>query len=220
MTHWKRSVPYLLILFYSSHANQPILLAKPYPFNRSESSRIECFTNDQSLILSLTILVTLLDNTFKSSSSFQSTANNITKNGSIVLNIPSPFNYSQLDSPIQCRSKYYHGEQKVRQLDVLSVVEIPEKELLTINTNIKQLIIIHCPIYGTNVCKFKIPNRLKRSFSNSCSMEFRSWSYESPDRSSTHWYSSRSEIHQKRYINHRSCFLHWSSWILSMFCIE
>ena len=174
MTHWKRPVPYILIFFYSSHTNQTILLAQPYPFNRSESSRIECFTNDQSLILSLTILATLLDNNLKSFSSFQSTANNVTRNGSIILNIPAPFNYSQLDSQIECRAKYYHGEQKVEQLDVLSVVEIPEKELVIINTKIKQTIIIHCLIYGTNVCKFKISNQLKRSLSISGSMEFRS----------------------------------------------
>ena len=165
MTRWKSSAPYILILLHSTHANRPILLAKPYPFNRSESSRIECFSNDQSLILSLTILATILDDNLKSSS-FQSTSNNITKNGSIILNIPAPFNYSQFDSPIECRAKYYHGEQKVQQLDVLSVVEIPEKELITINTKIKEMIIIHCLVYGSNVCKFEIKQSIETIFVN------------------------------------------------------
>lgn len=138
----------------TSYSNQPILLAKPYPFNRSESSHIECFSNDQSLILSLTILATISTKQFNSLF-LHHTKTNITRNESIVWNIPAPFNYSQFDSSIQCRAKYYHGEQKLRQLDVLSVVEIPEKELLILHTNPKQLIIIHCPIYGTNVCKLE-----------------------------------------------------------------
>jgi hypothetical protein len=141
----------ILFSFDSSHTNHPILIAKPYPFNRSETSRIECFSNDQGIILSLTIIATMLDMNLN----LQSNENNIIKNGSIILIIPAPFNYSKLDSKIVCRSKYHHGEQKIDQLDVLSVVEIPQKELFSINTYTKQMVTINCLTYGTNICMYK-----------------------------------------------------------------
>ena len=85
----------------------------------------------------------------------QYSENNIAKNGSIILTIPAPFNYSQLDSKIECRSIYHHGEQKLAQLDVLSVVEMPQQEQLSLNIHAKQMAIINCLTYGTNVCKYK-----------------------------------------------------------------
>jgi len=147
----------LLIILLSidiSITNDPILIASPYPFNRSESSHIQCFSNDQGIILSLTIIASMLD-IHKNSSLLQYTKDNITKNGSIVLIIPAPFNYSQLHSKIECRSKYHHGEQKISELDVLSVVEIPQKDLFSINTYTKQMLTINCLAYGTNVCKYE-----------------------------------------------------------------
>jgi hypothetical protein len=143
----------ILFIFNYSHSNQPILIAKPYPFNRSETSHIECFSNDQGIILSLTIIATMLEIDFNSPS-LQSSRNNIIKNGSIILTIPAPFNYSKLDSKIECRSKYHHGQQKIDQLDVISVVEIPQKELFSINTYTKQMVTINCLTYGTNVCTY------------------------------------------------------------------
>jgi hypothetical protein len=131
----------------------PILIATPYPFNRSESSRIECFSNDQSMISSMTIIVLMLDND-KNSPPLKSSQNNLTNNGSIILTIAAPFNYSQLYSKIECRSKYHHGEQKTSQLEVLSVAEIPQTEVLSINTYTKQMVTLNCLTYGTNVCMY------------------------------------------------------------------
>lgn len=147
----------LLIIFLSidfTISNNPILIASPYPFNTSESSRIECFSNDQGIILSLTIIATMLD-IDKPHPPIEYSKNDLTKNESIILTIPAPFNYSELHSKIECRSKYHHGEQKISQLEVLSVVEIPEKELFSINTNTKQMVNINCLVYGTNVCKYE-----------------------------------------------------------------
>ena len=79
---------------------------------RSETSRIECFSNDQGIILSLTIIATMLD-IDKTNPSLQYSKDNISKNESIILIIPAPFNYSKLHSKIECRSKYHHGEQKI-----------------------------------------------------------------------------------------------------------
>lgn len=145
----------LLIIFLSidfSISNNPILIASPYPFNRSKSSRIECFSNDQGIILSLKIIATMF-NLDKNNPLLEYSKDNITKNGSIILIIPAPFNYSELQSKIECRSNYYHGEQKLSQLEVLSVVEIPEKEVFSINTYTKQMVTINCRTYGTNICK-------------------------------------------------------------------
>jgi hypothetical protein len=156
----------LLIILLSidiSITNDPILIASPYPFNRSESSHIQCFSNDQGIILSLTIIASMLD-IHKNSSSLQYTKDNITKNGSIVLIIPAPFNYSQLHSKIECHSKYHHGEQKLSELEVLSVVEIPQKEFLSMNTHTKQMVTIQCVTYGTNVCMYEENQILKIQF--------------------------------------------------------
>jgi hypothetical protein len=87
--------------------------------------------------------------------SLQYTKDNIIKNESIVLTIPSPFNYSQLQSNIECRSKYHHGQQKTSQLQVLSVAEISQKEFLSMNANTKQMVTINCLTYGTNVCMYE-----------------------------------------------------------------
>jgi hypothetical protein len=155
----------LLIIFLSidiSIPNNPILIASPYPFNRSESSHIQCFSNDQGIILSLTIIASMLD-IHKNSSLLQYTQDNITKNGSIVLIIPAPFNYSQLHSKIECYSKYHHGEQKLIELEVLSVAEIPQKEFLSMNTHTKQMVTIQCITYGTNVCMYEENQLLKNS---------------------------------------------------------
>jgi len=145
----------LLIIFLSidfSISNNPILIASPYPFNTSKSSHIECFSNDQGIILSLKIIATMF-NLDKNNPLLEYSKDNITKNGSIILIIPAPFNYSELQSKIECRSNYYHSEQKLSQLEVLSVVEIPEKELFSINTYTKQMVTINCRTYGTNICK-------------------------------------------------------------------
>jgi hypothetical protein len=136
-----------------SISNNPILLASPYPFNTSESSRVECFSNDQGIIQSLSIIATMLNHN-QNNPSLKSSEDNITKNGSIILIIPTPFNYSQLQSKIECRSKYHHGEQKINQLEVLSVVEILQKPFLSINTKTNQMFTINCRTYGTNVCKY------------------------------------------------------------------
>jgi len=135
-------------------SNNPILIASPYPFNTSESSRIECFSNDQGIILSLSIIATMLDIN-KNNPSLKYTKDNTTKNGSIILIIPTLFNYSELHSKIECRSNYYHGEQKISHLEVLSVAEIPQIDLFTINTYIKQMVTINCLAYGTNVCMYE-----------------------------------------------------------------
>ena len=148
----------LLIIFLQlkySFSNDPLLIASPYPFNTSKSSRIQCFSNDQGIILSLTIVATMLDIN-QNNPSLQTSENNITKNGSVILTIPTAFNYSELNSKIECRSKYHHGQQKTSQLDVLAVVEIPQNELVSMNINTKQIAIIHCRTYGTNVCMYEI----------------------------------------------------------------
>jgi hypothetical protein len=147
----------LLIILLSinfSISNNPILIAWPYPFNTSESSRIECFTNDQGIILSLTIIATILD-IDKTNPSLKYSKHDITKNGSIILILPVLFNYSELHSEIEYRLNYHHSEQKVSHLELLSVVEIPQKDLFSINTYTKQLITINCLAYGTNVCKYE-----------------------------------------------------------------
>jgi hypothetical protein len=134
-------------------ANEPLLIASPYPFNASKSSHIQCFSNDQSIILSLTITATMLA-TDTNTSSLQTTEDNVAKNGSIVLAIPALFNYSRLHSQIECRSSYYHGQQKFSRLEVFSVAEIPQSEFLLLNTYTNQLIAIHCLTYGSNVCMY------------------------------------------------------------------
>jgi hypothetical protein len=148
-----------LLLINFCDANNPILIASPYPFNTSQTSHIECFTNDQSILLSLTITPTMLD-TNNTIPSLQSTKDNIVKNGSVVLTIPPPFNYSQLYPKIECRSKYHHGVQKISQLDVLSAAEIPGKEFLSMNGKTKEMITINCLAYGTNVCMYEGNNQI------------------------------------------------------------
>ncbi|CAF0765025.1 unnamed protein product [Adineta steineri] len=130
------------------YPNDPILIASPYPFNTSKLSHIECFSNDQGIILSLTIIARMLD---KNISSLQYTKDNIIRNGSITLIIPTPFNYSELYSKIECRSKYHYGVQKFSELDIFSVVEIRQNEFLSISTYTNQKVTIHCLTYGTNV---------------------------------------------------------------------
>ncbi|CAF1501069.1 unnamed protein product [Rotaria sp. Silwood1] len=139
-----------LLSIHFSIANDPILIASPYPFNTSETSHIECFSNDQGIILSLTIIAAMID-IDRNASPLQYSKDNIENNGSIILTIPAPFNYSKLHSKIECRSKYHHGTQKISQLEVLSVAEITQKEFLTINTYTKQMVTINCLTYGTNV---------------------------------------------------------------------
>ncbi|UJR30080.1 hypothetical protein I4U23_017622 [Adineta vaga] len=129
--------------------NDPILIASPYPFNTSKSSSFECFSNDQGIILSLTIIATMFNTT--STSSLKTTEENIIHNGSIVLTIPILFNYSQLYSKIECRSKYHYGQHKFSQLEVFSVAEIPGKDFLSMSSSTNQLATIHCLTYGTNV---------------------------------------------------------------------
>lgn len=126
-----------------------MLVASPYPFNSSKTSQITCFSDDQGIVQSMNILAKMSD-----SSVLQSSTENVTQNGSVVLMIPAPFNYSQLDAQIECRSKYHHGQQKVSKLDVVSVAEIPQNDLLTIETKTKQAIVINCLVYGTNVCMY------------------------------------------------------------------
>ncbi|CAF4053795.1 unnamed protein product, partial [Rotaria sp. Silwood2] len=133
-----------------SIADDPIIIASPYPFNTSETSHIKCISNDQGIILSLTIIAAMID-IDKNISSLQYSKDNIKNNESIILTIPALFNYSKLHSKIECRSKYHYGEQKLSQLEVLSVAEITQKEFLIINTNTKQMVTINCLTYGTNV---------------------------------------------------------------------
>ncbi|CAM2698361.1 unnamed protein product [Rotaria socialis] len=142
-----------VILFESinfSIANDPILIASPYPFNTSKSSDLECFSNDQGIIQSLTIIAPMLD-IGKNTPLLLSSKENVKNNASITLKIPTPFNYSKLNSKIECRSKYHHGQQQASQLKVLSVAEIIQKESFTINTYAKQMVAIDCLAYGTNV---------------------------------------------------------------------
>ncbi|CAF1305345.1 unnamed protein product [Rotaria sordida] len=139
-----------LLSIHFSIANDPIIIASPYPFNTSETSYIECFSNDQGIILSLTIIATMID-IDKNISSLKYSKDNIKNNESIILTISTPFNYSKLHSKIECHSKYHYGVQKISQLDVFSVAEITQKEFLTINTYTKQMVTINCLTYGTNV---------------------------------------------------------------------
>ncbi|CAF3742874.1 unnamed protein product [Rotaria magnacalcarata] len=132
-----------------SIANDPILIASPYPFNTSKSSDLECFSNDQGIIQSLTIIAPMLD-IGKNTPLLLSSKENVKNNASITLKIPPPFNYSKLNSNIECRSKYHHGQQQASQLEVLSVAEIIQKESFTINTYTKQRVAINCLAYGTN----------------------------------------------------------------------
>lgn len=131
-------------------ASEPLLVASPYPFNTSKSSHIECFSNDQGSVLSLTITASLLP-AVADTSSLQATNQSVVRNGSVVLTIPALFNYSQMLSQIECRSNYHHGEQRLSQLEVFSVAEIPGKQLLSLSSSTNQLITIHCLTYGTNV---------------------------------------------------------------------
>ena len=55
------------------------------------------------------------------------------------------------------------ANKKSSQLEVLSVVEIPQKELLSINTYTKQMVTINCLTYGTNVCKYE-KKQMNKSF--------------------------------------------------------
>ena len=94
----------LLIISLSIHfsacqsaVNNPILIGSPYPFNTSESSRIECFSNHLGAILSMIIIAPML-NIDKNISSLKYSQNNITNNRSIILTIFAPFNYTQLQS--------------------------------------------------------------------------------------------------------------------------
>jgi len=144
----------LLIIFLQlnySLMNNPLLIAIPYPFNTSISSQIICFTNDQGPILSMNILAMILyshtDNPL-----LKNSKDNIDKNGSLILNLPTHFNYSQLDSKVECRSIYHHGQQKISYLDVFSVAEIPRNDLLTIDAGTKQIVTMNCLAYGTNLC--------------------------------------------------------------------
>ena len=133
-------------------AVRPVLMASPYPFNRSQSTRVECFSNDLGIIHSVTITAELLD-TDPSTSLLKVTKTNVTNNRSIVLVIPAPFNYSQIRSNVECQSTSYYGQLETRELEVLSVAEIPEKNVSTVTTSNNQMALLHCQTYGTNVCK-------------------------------------------------------------------
>jgi hypothetical protein len=133
-------------------AVRPVLMASPYPFNRSESTLIECFSNDLGIIHSVTIIAELLNND-PSISLLKVTKTNVTNNRSIVLVIPAPFNYSQIRSNVECQSTSYYGQLEIRELEVLSVAEIPERNVSTVTASNNQMALLHCQTYGTNVCK-------------------------------------------------------------------
>lgn len=140
----------LLVLMIDFTSNQiighlPILVASPYPFKTSESARVKCFTNEQGILLSLTITADL------NSSALRSTEKEISNNGSVTLDIVAPFNYSRLESKIQCRAKFHHGVEKSTELDVLSVAEIFPKDALALKSQPNQEITLHCRTYGTDV---------------------------------------------------------------------
>lgn len=153
----------LLVLGFSIHlpasTNQlqdgPILIATPYPFNASKSTRLECFSNEQGPIFSLVIVADMTDE-YSDLLPLKSVRTNVTNNGSVVLNISAPFNYSQLEANIQCRARYPYGVEKISELAVLSVVEIVEKQFLSIKTSAQDNATIHCRTYGTDVCKGRL----------------------------------------------------------------
>ena len=146
-------------------ADDPILIASPYPFNTSKSSHIQCFSHDESIIFSLTIIATMSD----MSSTLQSTKDNLIHNESVVLTIPVMFNYSQLHSKIECRSSYHHGPQKFSLLEVFSVAEIPDNSLQSMNALTNQIATIHCLTYGTDVCMQKKSSLQTKFCKNFCS---------------------------------------------------
>ena len=141
-----------LFLVETFIATRPVVMAFPYPFNRSESTRIECFSNDLGTIHSITILAELLD-TDPSTNLLRVTKTNVTNNRSIVYIIPAPFNYSRIRSNIECQSTSSYGQLEIRELEVLSVAEIPERNSSTVTASTNQMALLHCLTYGTNVCK-------------------------------------------------------------------
>lgn len=77
-----------------SIANDPILIASPYPFNTSKPSQIECFSNDRGTILSLTIIAVMIDND-KNNRVLETSKDNVKNNECIILTVSVPFNYSK-----------------------------------------------------------------------------------------------------------------------------
>ena len=145
----------LLIIVVDFTANQnlgghhPILVASPYPFNSSEAARVRCFTNEQGVVLSLTITADL----DASTAPLRSAEKELSNNGSVTLDIVAPFNYSRFESKIRCLSKFHHGVEETAELDVLSVAEIVQPEHLSIKVQAKQASSLHCRTYGTDVGK-------------------------------------------------------------------
>lgn len=138
----------------STIIDEPLLLATPYPFNATEPSKIECFTNDLNNIRLMTLVAHLIQ-TDQGNSLLKSIGHNLTNNGSVHLTIESPFNYSQLEPEIECHCKYYTHLRKTAKLEVLSVAVIDQKDNLTISIHSNEKVKIHCRAYGTGVGRIK-----------------------------------------------------------------
>ena len=132
--------------------DSPIIIATPYPFNASETSYIQCYSNEIGFVRSLSV-ITSATNSNITMNNLKSFAANVSNNGSISLIIPSPFNYSSLTSNIQCTVRYHRFPPRISELEIVSVAVIAEEDYLSMKTLVKEMVKIYCRAFGTDVGK-------------------------------------------------------------------
>jgi hypothetical protein len=87
----------------------------------------------------------------RKSSFLQSSDDYIARNGRIQLIISAPFNYSELQTTVECRRISNYGTLFMTQLEMFSVAEIVTLANISISTYPRDVASIHDLLYGTNV---------------------------------------------------------------------